>query len=101
MQIDFAKLTSSGLTPISIKNNRFLKLILLEQTPLLTCFGFETRQKWLLSRRINLRKRLFLIDVGVGGVPGTTIPRDQTKQERLAAPAGSYYDTCIAAPPLC
>ena len=27
-----------------------LKLILLEQMPLLTCFGFVTRQKWLVSR---------------------------------------------------
>ena len=53
------------LTPISIKKNPFLKLILLEQTPLLTCFGFVTRKKWLVSRRINLRKALFLIDVGV------------------------------------
>ena len=53
------------LTPIPIKNNPFLKLILLEQTPLLTCFGFVTSQKWLVSRRINLRKASFLIDVGV------------------------------------
>ena len=53
------------LTPISIKNNPFLRLILLEQTPLLTCFGLVTPQKWLVSRRINLRKALFLIDVGV------------------------------------
>ena len=55
------------LTPISIKNNPFLKLIILEQTPLLTCFGFVTRQKWLVSRRINLRKALLSIDVGVKG----------------------------------
>jgi hypothetical protein len=47
------------LTPIWIKNKPFLKVILLEQTPLLTCFGFVTRQKWLVSRRINLRKALF------------------------------------------
>ena len=53
------------VTPISIENNHFLKLILLEQSPLLTCFGFVTRQKWLDSRRINLRKALFSIDVGV------------------------------------
>ena len=52
-------------TPVSIKNNPFLKLILLEQTPLLTCFGFVASQKWLVSRRINLRKALFSIDVGV------------------------------------
>jgi hypothetical protein len=48
-----------GLTPISIKNNPFLELIILEQTPLVTCFGFVTRQTWLVSRRINLRKVLF------------------------------------------
>ena len=53
------------LTPISIKNNLLLKLILLEQTPLLTCCGFVTRQKWLVLRRTKLRKALFLIDVGV------------------------------------
>ena len=53
------------LTPISIKNNPFLKLILIEQTPLLTCFGFVTRQKWLVLRRFNLKKALLLIDVGV------------------------------------
>jgi hypothetical protein len=53
------------LTPILIKNHPCLKLILLEQAPLLTCFGFVTRQKWLVSRRINLRKTLILIDVGV------------------------------------
>ena len=53
------------LTPISIKNNPFLKLILPEQTSLLTCFGYVTRQKWLVSRRININKALFLIDVGV------------------------------------
>ena len=45
--------SSAILTPISIRNDRFLKLILLEQTPLLTCFGFVTRQKRLVSRRIN------------------------------------------------
>ena len=56
-----------GLTPISIKTNPFLKLILLKHTPPLTCFGFETPQKWLVSRRIKIRKVLFLIDVGVGG----------------------------------
>jgi hypothetical protein len=28
------------LTPMSIKNNTFLKLILIEHTPLLTCFEF-------------------------------------------------------------
>ena len=56
---------SPNLIPISIKNNPFLKLILLEQTPLLTCFVFATRQKWLISKRINLRKALFSIDVGV------------------------------------
>ena len=56
---------SAVLTPISIENNRFVKWIFLEQTPLLTCCGFVTSQKWLISRRINSRKRLFLIDVGV------------------------------------
>ena len=57
----------------SIKFNRFLKLILLEHKPLLACFGFLTRQKWLVSREINLRKRLDLIDSGVkinGSVAG-------------------------------
>ena len=53
------------VTPISIENDHFLKLILREQTPLLTCFGTETRQQWLLPRRINLRKAVFSIDVGV------------------------------------
>ena len=31
-------------------------------------FGFVTRQKWLVSRRINLRKELFLIDIEVKDV---------------------------------
>ena len=53
-----------SLTPTSIKFNRFLKLILLEHKPLLACFGFVTSQKRLVSREINLRKRLNLIDVG-------------------------------------
>jgi hypothetical protein len=57
--------SSAILTPISIRNDRFLKLILLEQTPLLTFFGFVARPKGLVPRRIGLRKRLFLIDVGV------------------------------------
>ena len=52
------------LTPTSIKFNRFLKLIVLEHTPFLACFGFMTSQKWLVSGEINLRKRLNLIDVG-------------------------------------
>jgi hypothetical protein len=52
------------LTPTSIKCNRVLKLILLEHKPLLACFSFVTRQKWLISVKINLRKRLNLIDVG-------------------------------------
>ena len=54
-----------SLTPESIKFNRFLKLILLEHKPLLACFGFVTRQKWLVSVKINLRKRLNIIDSGV------------------------------------
>jgi len=41
-----------------------LKLILLENKPLLACFGFVTSQKWLVSIKMNLRKRLNLIDVG-------------------------------------
>ena len=53
------------LTPASIKFNSFLKSILLENKPLLACFGFVTRQKWLVSTKINFRKRLNLIDVGV------------------------------------
>ena len=52
------------LTPTSIKFNRFVKLILIKPKPLLACFGFVTRQKWLVSRKFNLRKRLNLIDVG-------------------------------------
>ena len=52
-------------TPQSIKFNRFLKLILLEHKPLLACFGFVTRQKWFVSKQINLRKRLKLIDFRV------------------------------------
>ena len=52
------------LTPISIEFNRFIKLILLEHKPLLACFGFVTSQKWLVSRKISLRKRMNLIDVG-------------------------------------
>ena len=52
------------LTPTSIKFNRFRKLILLEHKPLLACFGFMTSQKWLVLGKINLRKRLNLIDVG-------------------------------------
>ena len=53
------------LTPESIKSNRFRKLILLEHKPLLACIGFVTRQKWLVSTNLNLRKRLNLIDSGV------------------------------------
>ena len=52
------------LTPTSIKFDRFLKLILLEHKPLLACFSFVTRQKWLISKKINSRKRLNSIDVG-------------------------------------
>ena len=52
------------LTPKSIKFNRFLKLSLLEYQPPLACFGFVTSQKWLVSGKISLRKRLNLIDVG-------------------------------------
>ena len=36
------------LTPTSIKFNYFLKLIILEHKPLLTCFGFVKSQKWLV-----------------------------------------------------
>ena len=63
------------LTPESIKFNRFLKLIPLEHKPLLACFGFVTRQKWLVSRKINLRKRLNLIDSGVKVPPSAPKPR--------------------------
>ena len=52
------------LTPTSIKFNRFLKLILIDHMPFLACFGFMTSQKWLVSVKINLRKRLNLINVG-------------------------------------
>ena len=62
----------SGSTPQSIKSNRFLKLILLEHKPLLTCFGFVRRQKWLVSTEFNFRKRLHLIDCGVEGGGGLT-----------------------------
>jgi hypothetical protein len=55
----------ADLTPESIKFNRFLKLILLEHKPLWACFGFVKRQKWLVSRKINLRQVLNLIDSGV------------------------------------
>ena len=53
------------LSPESIEFNRFLKLILLEHTPLLACFGFVTRQKWRVSIKISVRKRLNLNDSGV------------------------------------
>jgi hypothetical protein len=52
------------LTPTSIKFNRFVKLILFEPKPLLACSGLVTSQKWLVSRKFNLRNRLNLIDVG-------------------------------------
>ena len=55
---------SAVLTPTSIKFNRFLKLIILGHKPLLACFGSMTSQKQLVSGKINLRKRLNLIDVG-------------------------------------
>ena len=62
-----------GLTPTSIKFNRFLKSILLEHKPLLACFGFVTSPKWLVSGKINLRKRLNLIDVAAEcGAPSTS-----------------------------
>jgi hypothetical protein len=51
--------------PESIKFNSSLKLTLLEHKPLLACFGFVTRQKYLVSRKNDLRKRLNLIDSGV------------------------------------
>ena len=57
------------LTPISIQRYYFLKLILLEHTPLLACFVFVVRPKVLLVRRINLRKQYFYIDIGVKCVP--------------------------------
>ena len=57
-------LSGRYLTPTWIRFNRFLKLILLEHKPLLACFGLVTIQKWLVSEKINLRKRLNLINVG-------------------------------------
>ena len=39
-------------------------MILCEHKPLSACFGFMISQKWLVSGKINLRKRLNLIDVG-------------------------------------
>ena len=60
-----------SLTPESIQFNRFLKLIVLEHKPLLACFGFVTRQKWLVSVKLNSRKRLNLIDSGVKSGLGT------------------------------
>jgi hypothetical protein len=75
----FAWITSCGevasLTPTSIKFNRFLKLILLEHKPLLACFGFMASQKWLVSGKINLRKRLNLIDVGAESRPFRRLAR--------------------------
>ena len=56
---------SAVLTPTSIKFNRVLRLILVGRKPLSTCFVCVERQKWLVSTKINLRKRLNLIDVGV------------------------------------
>jgi hypothetical protein len=53
------------LTLESIQFNHFLKLILLEHKLLLACFGFVARQTWIVSRKINVRKRLNLIDSGV------------------------------------
>jgi hypothetical protein len=57
MSLKYEPVSEPLLTPISIKNNRFLKLILLEQTPLLTCFGFVTRQKWLFKEN-QLKKTI-------------------------------------------
>ena len=51
------------LTPIEF--SRFLELIFLEHEPLLACFSFVICQKWLVSRNINLKKRLNFIDSGV------------------------------------
>ena len=53
------------LTPISILKYCFLKLILLEYTPLLACSVFVVRPKLLLFRRVNSRKQYFYIDIGV------------------------------------
>ena len=53
-----------SLTPESIQFNHFLRLILLEHKPLWACFGLVTRQRWLVSGKINLRKRFNLIDIG-------------------------------------
>ena len=72
------------LTPTLIKNNSFLKLIHLKNTPLSTCFGFVTRQKWLVSIRVNLRKALFLIDVGVKIRAGVAL-KDSPQVDTLAA----------------
>ena len=76
------KWTILSLTPTSIKFDRFLKLILVERQPLLACFGFVTRQKWLVSTKINLRKRLNLIDVGVESGPHSV---DHTKWTALSS----------------
>ena len=60
----------ASLTPTSIKFNCFLELILLEHKPPSACFGFVSSQKWLDSTKINLRKRLNLIDIGDKSGPG-------------------------------
>ena len=53
------------LTPTSIKNNAFLELTLLETSRFWRVTKPKHFTSGLCSRRINLRKVLFLIDVGV------------------------------------
>ena len=50
----------AGLTPISIKNNYFLKLTLLEQMPLLTCFGFCDKSTVACFKENQLKERIIL-----------------------------------------
>jgi hypothetical protein len=71
------------LTPTSIKFNRFLKFILLELKPLLACFGFVTSQKWLVSVKINLRKRLNLIDIGADVTQAALFPQVRFRARKL------------------
>ena len=47
-----------NLTPISIKFNHFLKLILLERKPLLACFGGREKSKEAYFKENQLKKTI-------------------------------------------
>ena len=81
---------SQVLTPTSIKFNRFLKSILLEHKPLLACFGCVTSPEWLVSGKINLRKRLSLIDVGADVRPDHAKVLQGTSRIRNTPLVGRY-----------